>query len=155
MDWNLLSEGINNAVMGTGQVGSNASFTVGIRDAVLGKTGIMQVMSWLMPWLISGTLIAAFYGAFLYFTAYGNEQKALQAKKVIVTALVGFVISGLSFTIVAYFQRIFISQSVEDSMHSNVLPGSNRTEIESKDSVVVPTGNSNPFAGEDSIFNSN
>lgn len=145
MDWNTLSEVINTAVMGGGQVGTNTSFTVGVRDALFGVSGIMQVMSWLMPWLIAGTMMAAFYGAFLYFTAYGNEQKAVMAKKVIITALVGFVISGLSFTIVTFFGRIFISQSVEDSMTNNALPGANRTEIESRDSLVVPTGGSNPF----------
>lgn len=145
MDWNALSESINNAVMQGGTGGTNTSFTRDIGRALFGLTGIMQVMKWLMPWLIAGTMIASFYGAFLYFTAYGDEQKALQAKKVIITALVGFVISGLSFTIVTYFQRMFISQSVEDSMINNTLPGSNRTEIESRDSLVVPTGGSNPF----------
>lgn len=151
MDWNNIAETINNAVVSNGAVGTSGSFTVPVRDALFGASGIMQAMKLLMPWLISGTMIAAFYGAFLYFTAYGDEQKAAQAKKVIATALVGFVISGLAFTIVTYWQRMFISQTVEDSMSGSTLPGSSRTEIQSKDSAVVPTGKSNPF--ESGVFN--
>lgn len=146
-DWTQISDSINSAVIGGGTVGSEQSFTVGIRNALFGQMG--QIMPVLMGWLVTATLIASFYGAFMYFTAYGNEQKALQAKKTIVTALVGFVIAGLSFTFVTYFQRIFISESVEQGLENNTLPkGTTRTEIESTDSAIVPTGQSNPFEGD-------
>lgn len=40
------------------------------------------------------------YGSFLYMTAFGDEAKAQQAKKVITQALIGLVIASLAYTIV-------------------------------------------------------
>lgn len=58
---------------------------------------------------ILSTLLFTFYGAFLYFTAYGDENRATQAKKSITFAIVGFVITLLAFSISAYVQNIIIS----------------------------------------------
>lgn len=49
--------------------------------------------------------VAAFvyilYGAFLYMTAFGDDAKATQAKKVITQALVGLIIAALAYGIIS------------------------------------------------------
>lgn len=62
---------------------------------------------------ILATLLFTFYGAFLYFTAYGDENRATQAKKSITFAIVGFVITLLAFSISAYVQNVIISKDAQ------------------------------------------
>lgn len=57
---------------------------------------------------ILATLLFTFYGAFLYFTAYGDENRATQAKKSITFAIIGFVITLLAFSISGYVQNIIL-----------------------------------------------
>jgi hypothetical protein len=57
---------------------------------------------------IVATLLFTFYGAFLYFTAYGDENKATQAKKSITYAIVGFIIALLAWTISNYVQNTIL-----------------------------------------------
>ncbi|MDH4358351.1 MAG: pilin [Candidatus Berkelbacteria bacterium] len=53
-------------------------------------------------------VIFVFYGAFLYFTAYGDENRAMLAKKTITYAFVGLIIVGLAFAIASFVQRALI-----------------------------------------------
>lgn len=77
-----------------------------------------QLTTWLVssirPILITAAVVATlfftFYGAFLYFTAYGDENKATQAKKSITYAIVGFIITLLAFSISAYVQNIILTK---------------------------------------------
>ena len=50
-----------------------------------------------------------FYGAFLYFTAYGDENRATQAKKTLTYAFVGLVIVLVAFAIASFVQRLLIA----------------------------------------------
>ena len=63
---------------------------------------------------ITATILYTFYGAYLYFTAFGDEQKAAQAKKSITYAIVGFVISLLAFSIASYTTRILIRKDADN-----------------------------------------
>jgi len=94
-----------------------------IYDAVSSWLGT-RIFPLIIGVAILATLLFTFYGAFLYFTAYGDENRATQAKKSITFAIVGFIITLLAFSISAYVQNIIISDQ-------------GRTEL------VAPT-NSNP-----------
>lgn len=59
------------------------------------------------------TVLFVFYGSFLYFTAYGDENRATQAKKTITYAFVGFFIVAVSLGIANYTKRILISKEYE------------------------------------------
>ena len=67
--------------------------------------------------LIFVTLLFTFYGAFLYFTAYGDENRATQAKKTITYAIVGLVISLTAFGMVYFVQNIIISRSAQQNFN--------------------------------------
>jgi len=54
------------------------------------------------------TILFVFYGAFLYFTAYGDENRATQAKKTLSYAFVGLLIVLLAFTIASFVQRLLL-----------------------------------------------
>ncbi|PIT97418.1 hypothetical protein COT77_01540 [Candidatus Berkelbacteria bacterium CG10_big_fil_rev_8_21_14_0_10_41_12] len=144
--WDEITKKINDAIVQPSSAGSGGTdFLDAFREALLNPI-FGQVMSWLTPWLITITVAAVFYGAFMYFTAYGNEQKALVAKKAITAAFIGVIISGLSFSASTYIKRSLISQSVEKAMEGGSVPGSNRTEIQSEDQQVIPNPNpSSPF----------
>ena len=60
---------------------------------------------------VLATLLFTFYGAFLYFTAYGDENRATQAKKSITYAIIEFVIALLAFSISAYVQNVILAPS--------------------------------------------
>jgi len=54
-----------------------------------------------------------FYGAFLYFTAYGDENRAMQAKKTLTYAFVGLVIVLVAFAIASFVQRLLIEDKIK------------------------------------------
>jgi len=49
-----------------------------------------------------------FYGAFLYFTAYGDENRATMAKKTITYAFVGLAVSAAAMGIAMYINNILV-----------------------------------------------
>lgn len=51
-----------------------------------------------------------FYGAFLYFTAYGDENRALMAKKTITYAFVGLAIAAFAIGITMYVSNILLDK---------------------------------------------
>jgi len=110
-------------------------FTTSINDAILsdpGPTGSDQVPGAInqatskfiadrvLP-LLTGvaifvTVLFVFYGAFLYFTAYGDENKATQAKKTLTYAIIGFAIAVMSLAIINYVKRSFITGRYENKL---------------------------------------
>lgn len=65
---------------------------------------------------ITVTILFIFYGAFLYFTAYGDENKATQAKKTITSAFVGLFIVGMAFGIASFVNDILITKKAKDTI---------------------------------------
>lgn len=73
-----------------------------------------QVFTILTTVLLFVTVAFVFYGGFLYFTAYGDENRAAMAKKTITYAIVGFIIAAVAFTIVT-----FVRKTAESASQSN------------------------------------
>lgn len=107
--------------------------------------------------LVSGALIVVtvgfvFWGSFQYFTAYGDENKAAQAKKTIAYAFVGLIIASLAFAIASYSQRILIDSRVENNPNPTV-PTTSGPQDKSSNSD-IPSAIENG-ANNATIFNSN
>lgn len=99
-------------------------FAQKLQDAVSGSSSdslpsaiYRAITDWLTshiwPFIVTvsvlATLLFTFYGAFLYFTAYGDENKATQAKKSITYAITGFIITLLAWTISNYVQNTVLT----------------------------------------------
>ncbi|MCX6809191.1 MAG: pilin [Candidatus Berkelbacteria bacterium] len=112
-----LTNKLNNAITSGSSSGSTGTSS---SDALFKATGD-ALISWISTKvfsLIIGvsifiTLLFTFYGAFLYFTAYGDENKAKQAKLTMVYAIVGFAIVMSGLGIASYVQRSLISKQAE------------------------------------------
>jgi len=76
----------------------------------------------LMTILIFVVVLFIFYGAFLYFTAYGDEARATQAKKTITYAIVGLIIALLSFAIVTFVKGILVKPSGQTQQPNVKIP---------------------------------
>lgn len=85
------------------------------------------------------TVLFVFYGAFLYFTAYGDENRATQAKKTLTYAIVGFAISALAFSIANYSKRLFITEKYEQGILNDTSAGSGGSAAESPSDIQVIT----------------
>jgi len=77
------------------------------------------------------TLGAVFYGGFLYFTAYGDENKAAQGKKSITYGFIGLFIALIAFSIVTYVQQNIVSKEAEKKIYKNFKAPVNRDVDES------------------------
>lgn len=73
---------------------------------------------------VAVTLLFTFYGAFLYFTAYGDENRATQAKKTITYAIIGFVISLFAMSIAAYIENSLMSKDSAANLTAPIDSGS-------------------------------
>lgn len=60
----------------------------------------------------SVAVISLIWGGFRYLTAYGNEEQAESAKRVLKQAVLGFLIVLLSFAIISIITNIVISRKV-------------------------------------------
>ncbi len=67
-----------------------------------------RILSLLIAVAIIVTIAFVLYGSFLYFTAYGDENKATQAKKSITYAFIGLLISLMAMGIATYVQRSLV-----------------------------------------------
>jgi len=123
---------INNAVTSTNGTAAMAS---GIRDALMAWLS-GNIFPIIMSALIFITVVFVFYGSFQYFTAYGNDAKAENAKKTITFAIVGFLIAVLAFSISTYVQRIIIDKNYETR---------NNSAAPVEQNIDDSTNNSNPF----------
>ena len=68
-----------------------------------------HVINYVIAAAVIAAIVFVFYGAMLYFTAYGDENRATQAKKTILYAFVGLLIAALAFTIISFVQGILIA----------------------------------------------
>lgn len=107
----------------------------GIRDALMAWLS-GNIFPIIMSALIFITVVFVFYGSFQYFTAYGNDAKAENAKKTITFAIVGFLIAVLAFSISTYVQRIIIDKNYETR---------NNSAAPVEQNIDDSTNNSNPF----------
>lgn len=68
--------------------------------------------------LIFAVFAFVFYGAFLYFTAYGDENRALQAKKTITYAFIGLAIGAAAMGIASYVNNILVNKEVQEQLRA-------------------------------------
>jgi len=115
---NTLEESISGAVLKT-----NPEETAGALNA--GLTGWIrdQIFPLILGILIFGTILFVFYGTFLYFTAYGDEARAAQAKKTITYAFIGFLIAAVAFGATTYVRRVLIGKESEQKILNELQPG--------------------------------
>jgi hypothetical protein len=107
-----LGTDLNGAVLANG---STDTLAAKISEVLLGWLGgtIFYVFT---SFLIFGVVLFVFYGAFLYFTAYGDENRATRAKKTLMYAMIGLVIALTSFAATSYVQRILINKATEEEL---------------------------------------
>lgn len=110
-----LADPINNAVS---QSDNPSTLAPALNEALSGwfKDNVFPLMTGVAIFI---TVLFVFYGAFLYFTAYGDENRATQAKKTLTYAVVGFAIAALAFSIANYSKRLFITRDYETNNNSN------------------------------------
>jgi ABC-type Fe3+ transport system permease subunit len=115
-----LEQGLNSAVTNT-----SGDLPTNIQNAL--RDWITQhLIPVLLVVLVFVVLLFTFYGAFLYFTAYGDENRATQAKKTLTYAIVGLIISLSAFGISYYVQDILINQEAAQNPNIQV-PSQNPT----------------------------
>ena len=114
-----LSDNLNASISSSGGTSTDS-------DALATSMGT-AVQSWLQgsifPLIIGVvifvTILAVFYGGFLYFTAYGDENKALAAKKSITFGFIGLFIALSAFTITSYVRQNLIKKEAERRIYEN------------------------------------
>jgi len=99
-----ISDELNQAVIDNGS-GSSDPGDYSKVYKVLAKYLGGLVFNILVTVLLFITIAFVFYGGFLYFTAYGDENRASMAKKTITYAIIGFIIAGVAFTIVSFVRN--------------------------------------------------
>lgn len=107
-----LGNSLTGVVAGTGNTGELAGGIAGVLLQWLGS----KVWSVFSGFLIFAVVLFVFYGSFLYFTAYGDENKALLAKKTLTFAFIGLIIALTAFAITSYVQRVLILKTTEDEL---------------------------------------
>jgi len=107
-----LGNSLTGVVAGTGDTKALAGGIAGVLLQWLGS----KVFSVFTGFLIFAVVLFVFYGSFLYFTAYGDENKALLAKKTLTFAFIGLIIALTAFAITSYVQRVLILKTTEDEL---------------------------------------
>ena len=97
------------------RTGDTKDLAGGIAAVLLDWLG-SKVWSVFSGFLIFAVVLFVFYGAFLYFTAYGDENKALLAKKTLTYAFIGLIIALTAFAATSYVQRIIILREADKEL---------------------------------------
>ena len=83
--------------VGTARTGSNfTSMAVFLLTILMGIVG-------------SVALLMMVYGGFVYMTSTDNDQRLSKAKKILSSAIVGFILALMGYVILAFVQRIITS----------------------------------------------
>lgn len=87
---------LDDKLSGTGILGTNAFATDG-----RGITAIIEnIIKWLLSFAAILALGALLYGSVIYITSLGDESKTSRAKKIIIYAIFGLIVTGGSFVVV-------------------------------------------------------
>ena len=89
------------------------------------------VYSTMVTILIIVVVLFIFYGSFLYFTAYGDENRATMAKKTLTYAFVGLAISLLAVSIASYARAVLVKKDYVDSSNFNPTNQTAPTDVQS------------------------
>ena len=86
---------------------SGAALPLAIKNTLVGWIQ-NYVFEFLWTALIFVVFAFVFYGGFLYFTAYGDENRAQMAKKTITYAFVGLAIGAAAMGIAMYVNNVLV-----------------------------------------------
>ncbi len=73
------------------------------------KTGIMNIVQYLLGFLGIIAILIILYGGFTWMTAAGNEEKVGKAKQIISAGIIGLVIIFVSYALVTFVINQLIS----------------------------------------------
>jgi uncharacterized membrane protein len=79
--------------------------------------------------LVFIVVIFVFYGAFLYLTAYGDENRATMAKKTLTYAFVGLAIALLGLGIASYVRGILVKKTINNTTNMQVQPNQSNGDV--------------------------
>lgn len=110
-----LETNINNAIITSG--GTPDTLASGLSGAASDYLA-QRIWPLVIGIAITVTILFIFYGAFLYFTAYGDENKATQAKKTITSAFIGLFIVGAAFGIASFVNDILMTRRAKNTINA-------------------------------------
>lgn len=83
-----------------------------------GKTSllafIIKLVTWLTVLLSTIFVVMLVLAGYFYVTAIGDEEKAKKARKVVVTAIIGFVLAIFSYSVITIVTNVFSDTSATD-----------------------------------------
>jgi len=82
----------------SGDVPSNVALSTGGEGSI--RTLILKIVNFFLGFLGLIAVIMIIYGGITYVTSAGNEEKAGEAKKIIMYAIIGIIIVLISFALV-------------------------------------------------------
>jgi hypothetical protein len=71
-------------------------------------TPLTSIINWLLSIVAVLALLAIVVGGILYIISFGDEKRADKAKKIILYAVIGLLVVGLSFTILAAVRQFIL-----------------------------------------------
>ena len=71
---------------------------------------IFRIINWLLSLVAVLALLAVVVGGVMYVVSFGNDQKTQTAKKIIMYAIIGVLIAGMSFAIIATVRLLLLGQ---------------------------------------------
>lgn len=81
--------------------------------ADIAKRDETQILTSAINWVLSISavlaLLALVVGGVMYIISFGNDQRTQSAKKIIISAIIGLVIIGLSFVVIEMIKNFLVS----------------------------------------------
>lgn len=121
-----LSNSINQAILNSnpapGAANQAESLASGLWGAIFPWLS-GKVYTIIVTILIIVVVLFIFYGAFLYFTAYGDENRATMAKKTLTYAFVGLIIALLAVSLASYARAVLVKKDQTTNLKVPVTNG--------------------------------
>lgn len=84
--------------------------TTGLSNPEGGLKGtVIRIIQWVLGFLGLVAVILIIYGGFIWMTAAGNEERVMQAKKTLTSAVTGLVIVLLAWALVTFVIKSVIN----------------------------------------------
>ena len=72
--------------------------TFGLTDDFMGS--ILRISNWLLAFAVTLSVLAMIWGGLNYVSSSGDAQKADLSKKIIYYAVIGIIVSGISYALI-------------------------------------------------------
>lgn len=108
----MAEDGANNSSL---QQGLDDAFAVDVTLADVSSRDEIVVLTAVINWILSLAavlaLLALVVGGVMYIVSFGNDQRTQSAKKIIISAIIGLVIIGVSFLVIEMINSFLITGS--------------------------------------------